>query len=336
MLRTRWNMVFFGTKGQVISMSIVRSSRNSNLSKNLCLCRLSASLVKIQLQRLCSQQDQICCFRQARASNSKVNGAIWTCQILCLSRLSVTFIKIQSKLNRQCSRLRSNMAFFCTEGQVIPKSIVRSLVRDFMPVQIICKSRNDPIKTKKAMSNMAFFGSQGQVTPKWIIQSCLNLNLSEILWLSVLPASLTKINQKWSRYSPDNIFPLYVYGEIVHRSRPKNSKANSPIWSEIELARDFIAVLVTCKYDKDPIKNEIAILRTTFPHYKSMGALWLPWKPKFWSYLPQIYMQPFSHPNDATHKFWSRLANLPQRYFSLNGQRDGGPLLYRVSLRLVS
>ena len=81
-----------------------------------------------------------------------------------------------------------------------------------------------------------------------------------------------------------------------------------------------MAVLVICKYDKDPIKNEIAILRTTFPHYKWMEALWLPRKPKFWSYLPQIHMKPFPYANDTTHKIWSRLANLPQRYLSLNGQ----------------
>ena len=31
-------------------------------------------------------------------------------------------------------------------------------------------------------------------------------------------------------------------------------------------------VPVTCKYEEDPIKNEVVIDQTTFPHYKSMGA----------------------------------------------------------------
>ena len=44
----------------------------------------------------------------------------------------------------------------------------------------------------------------------------------------------------------------------------------------------------------------------------------LPWKPEFWSNLPQNLTQPFPHPNDATHKIWSRLANWPQRYSSSN------------------
>ena len=41
--------------------------------------------------------------------------------------------------------------------------------RDFMPLQIICMSRKDPVKTEKALlrtrSNMVLFSTQGQVTP---------------------------------------------------------------------------------------------------------------------------------------------------------------------------
>ena len=32
-------------------------------------------------------------------------------------------------------------------------------------------------------------------------------------------------------------------------------------------------VLVTCKYEEDPIKNEGARVDTTFPHYNSMVAM---------------------------------------------------------------
>ena len=35
-----------------------------------------------------------------------------------------------------------------------------------------------------------------------------------------------------------------------------------------------------------------------------------------WSNLPQNLMQPFPHPNAATHKIWSRLTNWLQRYSS--------------------
>ena len=49
---------------------------------------------------------------------------VWS-EILCLSRLSASFIKFQLKLNRlYCGQV--NRVFFCTKGQITPKSIVRS------------------------------------------------------------------------------------------------------------------------------------------------------------------------------------------------------------------
>ena len=43
-----------------------------------------------------------------------------------------------------------------------------------------------------------------------------------------------------------------------------NFHVNSSIWSKIELVQNFLAVLITCKSDEDSIKNEIAIVWTTF------------------------------------------------------------------------
>ena len=37
---------------------------------------------------------------------------------------------------------------------------------------------------------------------------------------------------------------------------------NCLIWPKFELIRDVMPVLVTCKFDEDPIKNEGAIDRT--------------------------------------------------------------------------
>ena len=74
-------------------------------------------------------------------------------------------------------------------------------------------------------------------------------------------------------------------------------------------------VLVICKYKKDRIKSNREKVETPFsPLYVSGGFL-LPWKPEFWSNLPQNLMQPFPHPSNATHKIWSRLADWLQRYF---------------------
>ena len=56
--------------------------------------------------------------------------------------------------------------------------------------------------------------------------------------------------------------------------------------------------------------------RHHFPHYKSMGAFCCHGNQSFDPNLPQNLMKPFPHPNDATHKIWSRLANWLQRYSS--------------------
>ena len=59
-------------------------------------------------------------------------------------------------------------------------------------------------------------------------------------------------------------------------------------------------------------------METSFSPLKVNGGFLLPWKPEFWSNLTQNLMQPFPHPNDATHKIWSRVANWLQRYSSSN------------------
>ena len=41
-----------------------------------------------------------------------------------------------------------------------------------------------------------------------------------------------------------------VYGKIFRGSRAANSVVIGPIWPKFELVRDFMHVLVTCKYNK--------------------------------------------------------------------------------------
>ena len=45
---------------------------------------------------------------------------------------------------------------------------------------------------------------------------------------------------------------------------PSNSKMNNPFWPELKVLRDIMHVLVTCKFNEDPIKTEGDINRTTF------------------------------------------------------------------------
>ena len=49
------------------------------------------------------------------------------------------------------------------------------------------------------------------------------------------------------------------------------SKVSRGILPKFELIKAFIVVLVTCKNEEDPIKNEGARVLKRFPHYKSMG-----------------------------------------------------------------
>ena len=58
--------------------------------------------------------------------------------------------------------------------------------------------------------------------------------------------------------------PLLVYRDFSRRSGAANSAVLGPIWPNFELVRDVINVLVTCKYEEDPIKNEGARVVTTF------------------------------------------------------------------------
>ena len=57
--------------------------------------------------------------------------------------------------------------------------------------------------------------------------------------------------------------PLLVYGDFSRRSRAANSAVHGPIWSKFKLVQDFIVVLITCKNEEDPIKNEGAGVFTT-------------------------------------------------------------------------
>ena len=89
--------------------------------------------------------------------------------------------------------------------------------------------------------------------------------LCGILCLSSLSASLMKIRSKMKSLLSGH-FPQYM---SMRDKRTSDSHVNSPICPKIELVQDFIAVLITCKYDGNSIKNEIAIIQTTF--LKSVG-----------------------------------------------------------------
>ena len=53
-------------------------------------------------------------------------------------------------------------------------------------------------------------------------------------------------------------------GIFFRRSRAANSVVSGLIWPKFELVRDFMHVLVTCKYKKDWIKSNREKVETSF------------------------------------------------------------------------
>ena len=72
--------------------------------------------------------------------------------------------------------------------------------------------------------------------------------------------------QNWRHYRSDK-----VKYELFFHSRASNPKVDSPIWPEFEFIQDFMAVLVTCKIDEEPIKSKVAIILTIFSPLKVYG-----------------------------------------------------------------
>ena len=81
--------------------------------------------------------------------------------------------------------------------------------------------------------------------------------------MSSIPARMKKIQLKMKALECSQDFSHYKSGDFSRRSRAANSAVLGPIWPNFELVRDVMDVLVTCKYEEDPIKNEGARGLTT-------------------------------------------------------------------------
>ena len=77
-----------------------------------------------------------------------------------------------------------------------------------------------------------------------------------------------------------------AFSHCFRCSRAANSIVSGLIWPKFELVRDFMHVLVTCKYKKDRIKNNREKVETSFSPLRVNGGFLLPWSfdpifPKF-------------------------------------------------------
>ena len=113
------------------------------------------------------------------------------------------------------------------------------LVRGVMDVLVTCKNEDDPIKNEGARVVTTLYSNfsdvQGQITLVLVSVSGRNLNSSKLSCMSSLP--------RWSDLA------------------------------EFQLRQDVMDVLVTCKYEEDPIKMKVLEWTQHFPNYNLMGAI---------------------------------------------------------------
>ena len=108
-----------------------------------------------------------------------------------------------------------------------------------------------------------FQDAQGQITPEFILGSGQNLNSFKLSCMSSLPARMKMIQSNMNGLEWSQHFSHYKSGDFSRCSRTANSTVLGPIWPNFKLIRDVMNVLVTCKNEDDPIKNEGARMFTT-------------------------------------------------------------------------
>ena len=82
--------------------------------------------------------------------------------------------------------------------------------------------------------------------------------------MSLLLARMKMIQSKMNELEWSQLFfPFKVYGNFSRCSKAANFTVLGPIWPNFELIRDVMDVLVTCKNEEDPFKNEGARVFTT-------------------------------------------------------------------------
>ena len=136
------------------------------------------------------------------------------------------------------------------------------------PVYVIitCKYEKDPIKKSREKVETSFFpnfkpmgifsDAQGQLTLQSVVQSGRNSNSSELSCMSSLPASMKRIGCKTAEKKWRHLF--FIITLIV------TMETSSWIWPNFKLIQALMYVIITCKYEKDPINKSREKVETSF------------------------------------------------------------------------
>ena len=125
-----------------------------------------------------------------------------------------------------------------------------------MDVLVTCKYEEDPIKNEGARVDTTLYSNfsdaQGQITLVLVSVSGRNLNSSKLSCMSSLPARMRMIDSKMKELECSQDFSHYKSMGIFPDAQ---GQLTPQIWPNFELVRDVMDVIVTCKYEEDPIKN---------------------------------------------------------------------------------
>ena len=125
------------------------------------------------------------------------------------------------------------------------------LVQTFMGVLVTCKNEEDPFKIKvlqwsqqisNCKSMQVFYDAQGKLTPQSEVGSTLNLNSSNLLWLSLLPARMKKIQSKIKALECSQ--QCNITNKFLRCSRAANSLIGDGILTKFKLIQAFIVVFL--------------------------------------------------------------------------------------------
>ena len=264
--------IFQDAQGQLTPQALVRSGRILNSSEILWMFSLPASMKKIRSKMMALECSQDFSHYKSMGIFTDAQGQL-TPQSLVRDVMDVLVTckyeedPIKNEGARVDTTLYSN--FSDAQGQ-ITLVLVSISGGNLISSKLSCMS-SLPARMRMIDSKMKelewsqdfshyksmgiFQDAQGQLTPQSLVRSGRISNSSEILWMFSLPASMKKIRSKMKALECSQDFSHYksmgIFTDAQGQLTPQS------------LVRDVMDVLVTCKYEEDPIKNEGARVDTT-------------------------------------------------------------------------
>ena len=135
-----------------------------------------------------------------------------------------------------------------------------------MHVIITCKYEKDRIKNSRKKVAKPFFSiinlsvameTSSRIWPNFkLIQALMYVIFTCKYEMDLIKNSREKVATPF--------YPFKVYGDFFRPSRAANSAVGGRIWLNFKLLQALTHVIITCKYEKDQIKNSREKVATPF------------------------------------------------------------------------